>query len=232
MKLPAMLSTTASSFDGARASRRATEARLEKLAAHRAAAVSGDAEIDVVRKIDTEIAAAHGEITAYGERITALEARLAEEEQKDRERRQKEAVEHFGGKLAPIASAAQEIEDAAEKFAAAVVKYGRAAKEAAANWPIGVPAWNSDHLAGGRMGELIERAFSPGAIWRRKGSDILPPPSGYEWAERAATAASRVMGFAQGERDHHAALMEDLRAQPVPEPAPALDDDEQAQAAA
>lgn len=222
--IPAILPTTASKLDSARNSLDAVQARLVRLADDRVAAVVGDGDVEAVRKVDLEIEKARGEIVAYGERIAALEARAAVEERARREAEHRAAIERFGKTLAPIADAADDMERSARAFVAALNRYQRATAAAAAAWPPGVVAWNSDHLAGGRMGEMIRECFSPGGLWRRRGSDILPGPSGYEYAERASTADQRVAGFADGERRHHTALMEDLRSQPVSEPMPALDE--------
>lgn len=212
MKL--LLANAAAKLDHTRSDLRGVQTRLDRLAGDRAAAVAGDGDIEAVRKIDVEIEAARGQIVAYGERITSLEARVAVEEQTRREAEHRAAIESFSKTLPPIGDAAADVEEAVRALAGALNRYQRATAVAAAAWPPGVVAWNSDHLAGGRMGEMIRECFSPGGLWRRRGSDIVPGPTGYEYAEKAGTADQRVSGFAQGERKHHAALIEDLRAAP------------------
>lgn len=222
MKL--LLANAAAKLDHTQSDLRGVQTRLDRLAADRAAAVAGDGDIEAVRKIDVEIEAARGQIVAYGERITSLEARVAAEEQTRREAEHREAIERFSKTLAPIGDAAVAIEEAVRALAVAVTRYETAAAVAAAAWPAGVVAWNSHHLSGGRLGELLQECLAPGGLCRRRGSDILPGPDAREFTDKAATADQRCAGFGQGERKHHAALMEDLRAQPVPEPAPALED--------
>lgn len=229
MKLPAIIGGgTAAKIETVRGQLGAAQARLDRLAGDRAAAVAGDAEIEAVRTIDGEIETARGEIVAYAERITALEGRLAVEEQERREADHKAAVEKFGKKLTPIEAAADDLETLLAGIGPAVGRYQRALASAAAAWPSGVPKFNSQHLDGGRLGDLLKATFSPGGLWRRHGNALIAGPDGREYVERAAGAGPRVAGFAQSERNHHAELMQDLRAAAVPEPA--LDDDASAAA--
>ena len=223
-----LVMNTSAKLDSMRASLRATEARLVQLAADRAAAVADDSDVKSIRTIDAAIEESRRDVAAYADKIVVLEARLAAEEQTRRAAEHAAGIERFGKTLAPIGDAAAAIEEAVRALAAAVNRYERAAATAAAAWPAGVVAWNAHHLSGGRLGELLQECLAPGGLCRRRGSDILPGPGAREFTDKAATADQRCAGFGNGERAHHAALMEDLRAQPVPEPA--LVDDEQAAA--
>ena len=216
--------TTAAKLDGARGSLLAAQARIDQLVADRAVKIAADGDIGEVQRIDLQLEQDRGQISALTERIAGLESRQAAEAQVRRESEHRQAIERFSQTLAPIHGAAEEIEDAIKKLSAAVNKYQSAAGFAAGAWPPGIVPWNSDHLAGGRLGQLLQEALAPGGLCRRRGSDIVPGPAASEFTDMASTAAERSAGFARGEQQHHDALMKDLRSQSAPEE-PALVED-------
>jgi hypothetical protein len=232
MKLPSLRQSTDQKREAAIAARAAAEQRLAVLEEEHRGALEGD-EVDGLHKLHAGMAQQRMVIGDLSERIIILDERKRREDAEQREAEHQRALRRFEATLPPIAVAAKKLEDAVAGVAAAARELEAAGDAARRAWPPGVVAWGAFHLDGGRAGELVKSCFSPGGLWRRHGERVIAGPTGDEFFAKALSADERATGFAQLEQEHHASLVADLRAAPVPhpEPLPVVLDDEQDAAA-
>jgi len=225
MKLPTLRQTTEQKLAAAHAARAAAEQRIVALENERRAALESD-EIEGLHKLHAAIAQQKTVIADLAERIVILDERKRREDAEQRGRKHWLEVEKFEATLPNRLKAAVRVVETVSAVSAAVREFEVANAACRRAWPAGSIRWGLFHLDGARVGALLEEAFSPGGLVRRRGSMIIGPPANIEYADKAATADERSSGFVEQERRHQAQLMADLREQGVPQPDPPADDDE------
>jgi hypothetical protein len=220
MKLPNPFARdTASRIEATRRELAAAEATIAKMVQERAAAIADSDDVEAVRKLDALLDAEQRTTRILADRLAALEAQLGAESEQQRQKAYEAAVASIERLLPLRANAATEVQTSILALASAVRKYVEISGSIVSKWPTNVSR-PSYHLGTRRLAETLRSTFShPALIF----ASTKQPLSAPDLIQRACDS-SRAEGFAAGQAEGHAELIDELRQRGAP-PARTIDEE-------